>query len=410
MLTKQQKNLLRCGPATTGKGIPVSIVSGFLGAGKTTLLRRWQFETATQNPVFLVSDLNGLGTDSQILLEHASLSDLGCDVIRIPGLHEMSNQTERNRAIESVFRDIGSRTPQPSHVFYEADGTARPWELITAVTKTDGFYLRHFMVMIDALNFHRDFFDGQVLTGEVGLLPDPALHFAAEIIAQQLLFASAIILTKTDTVPESAINTQVQVLQTLQPDATIGLSTLDGFSFSHLDVAPVPNLSKLLDCAKRFGLTGEDGKSGDIVAVAMQDPRPFHPQRLYEVFQKNLGTSIYRTKGFLWLVSRPDERLLWQQSGSQISFERSEAWTETTANTDVKPVRTVQLQKPNETALQHPVFGHRGNKLTVFGLTEGCTIFVASLGRALCTAEEIRAWQKGKAFPDPWPKTIHRVN
>ena len=141
----------------------------------------------------------------------------------------------------------------------------------------------------------------------------------------------------------------------------------------------------------------------------MDDPRPFHPQRLYEVFQKQLGTGIYRTKGRLWLSSRPDDVLLWQQAGSQIGFERINQWTEldNIPNSDV-PQNEAGLI-PQKHAAPHPLFGNRHNALTIIGQPNACRIFAAALRSALCTEMEILAWQRGEVFPDPWPPTQRYV-
>jgi G3E family GTPase len=56
------------------------------------------------------------------------------------------------------------------------------------------------------------------------------------------------------------------------------------------------------------------------------DPQPFHPQRLQDACRDHLGTGLYRTKGYVWLASRPAHVLLWQQAGSQISLELTGLW------------------------------------------------------------------------------------
>ena len=41
-----------------------------------------------------------------------------------------------------------------------------------------------------------------------------------------------------------------------------------------------------------------------IDSIVISDPRPFHPRRLWEVYNHYLGVGIYRSKGFFWLPSR----------------------------------------------------------------------------------------------------------
>ena len=56
----------------------------------------------------------------------------------------------------------------------------------------------------------------------------------------------------------------------------------------------------------------------------------------------------------------------------------------------------------------HPVFGDRHNALTIIGLPGACTIFADALQNAFCTEHEVRAWQRGDSFVDPWPKSLRK--
>ena len=405
MFRKEEPSQIRCMPVTSGKGIPITVLCGFLGSGKTTLLRRWQFDTSLQTAAFIIEDFDDFGIDFALLSTRSSTPNLEQSVHRVADPKINDSQEINSTTLHAALASIADAKPAHSNVFYESTGNARPWPVIATLAQDKRFHLRHFIVTIDALNFHRDFADGLVLLGKASMPPDVALHHVAALVAEQLLFASAIILTKTDSVPEAAVDTQIRVLRTLQPKAIIGLSTLDGLSFSHLDVASVPNIKNLKAQSKQFGLTREHTKANHIVSMSFKDPRPFHPQRLYEVFQSQLGTSLYRTKGILWLASRSDDVLLWQQSGSQIGFEFLDTWAASLTKNSLTTPHDTRGQKQNKHATSHPVFGNRNNTLTLFGLSNACRVFATALQSALCTDQEIIAWQKGASFDDPWPGT-----
>ena len=162
--------------------------------------------------------------------------------------------------------------------------------------------------------------------------------------------------------------------------------------------------------AEQFDLTQQSATADDVEALIFRDPRPFHPQRLHEACQNQLSTGLYRTKGFLWIASRPGYVLLWQQSGSQISLELSGLWrAELAHNREGKlfPEEIEHLREQLKT--KHPIFGDRHNELTLIGLKESREAFLAALQDVLCTDEEITAWQNGETFPDPWPKTFRSV-
>ena len=95
-----------------------------------------------------------------------------------------------------ILNEVSDLQPAPPQILCESTGAARPWPLIEALSQDDRYCLRHFVVTVDALNLHRDFDDGRVLIGETNLGEDPALRCAAEILAEQILFASVIISDK----------------------------------------------------------------------------------------------------------------------------------------------------------------------------------------------------------------------
>ena len=126
--------------------------------------------------------------------------------------------------------------------------------------------------------------------------------------------------------------------------------------------------------------------------------------------QRHLGTGIYRTKGFLWLASRPSDVLLWQQSGSQISFELNSVWAAEAVNNrygKLLPSEVEMIKKQVDAT--HPISGDRRNTLTLIGLPDACQTFAAALRSALCTEQEVQAWQCGDVFSDPWPNSLREM-
>lgn len=388
---------------------PITVLCGFLGSGKTTLLRHWRMDKELQDAALIVHDLSEFGVDVELLADETSTPQPGRVIDRVAALHGVHARKHLHTSVGNALNEIANLIPAPSHVLCESTGAARPWPLITALIQHQQFYLRHFIVTVDALNLHRDFQDGRAFIEQTRMTEDLALKQAAEILTEQLLFASVIILTKVDSVSKAVVNSQIQVLRTLQPHATIALSAHAGIRLAQLDPTPPPDVSTLQQRAEKLGLTLDRQTADDVEAVVLSDPRPFHPQRLFDVCQNYLGTSLYRTKGYIWLASRPGDVLLWQQSGSQISFELTGVWgAEAIKNRYGKllDIEIDMLQKQLEAT--HPVFGDRRNTLTLIGLPHACAIFAEALKGALCTDEEVRAWQRGSDFIDPWPQSVRK--
>lgn len=390
---------------------PIVALCGFLGSGKTTLLRRWRRVEALRDAAVIVHDLSEFGLDAELLSDEESTPAPGRLVDRVAALHGKHAREHLHDSVGTALMEIAKLKPAPSFVLCESTGAARPWPLIQALTQDDQFFLRHFIVTVDALNLHRDFADGRVLTGEVSGMEDEALYQAAEVLAEQIALASVIILTKTDTIPKSVAEAQIQTLQKLQHHAAIGLSAQAGLLLPQLDAAPAPKLSVLRDRAEQFGLKERASTADNVEALVLRDPRPFHPQRLYDACQTQLGTGLYRTKGFIWMASRPGQVLLWQQSGSQIALELTGYWRAEMVHNrggELLPEEVEHLKKKLET--EHSVFGDRHNELTLIGLEVAREAFYEALQGALCTDDEVAAWQEGERFPDPWPKSIRRIS
>lgn len=390
--------------------IPIVTLCGFLGSGKTTLLRRWRRDETLRDAALIVHDLSEFGLDAELLSGENATPEAGHLHDRVAALHGSHAREKLHASVGQTLAEMALIDPAPPLVLCESTGAARPWPLITALTQNEHFYLRHFIVTVDALNLHRDFSDGQVFTGDTCALEDPALRQAAEVLAEQIAFASIIILTKTDTVPETVVQAQVANLQRIQPGAAIGLSAQAGLLLPQLDATPAPKISALKSRADQLDLTESASTAEDVSATVFRDPRPFHPGRLYEICRSKLGTGLYRTKGFLWLASRPAHVLLWQQSGSQIALELTGFWrAELVHNREGKLLDEEVAHLKEILKTEHPVFGDRHNELTLIGLTAAREAFTAALSEALCTNDEIKAWQRGEEFPDPWPKSLRKV-
>ncbi|MGD1978364.1 MAG: GTP-binding protein [Akkermansiaceae bacterium] len=391
--------------------IPVVALCGFLGSGKTTLLRRWRRDDNLKDVPVIVHDLSEFGLDAELLSDDNTSPAPGLLVGGVAALHGSHAREGLFASVGSALKEIAKLEPPPPLVLCESTGAARPWPLIKALTQDQRFSLRHFIVTVDALNLHRDFADGRVLIGEVEAPGDEALRQAAGILIEQLAFANVIILTKVDTVSKEVVETQVGILQKIQPHATVGLSAQAGILLPQLDATPAPRLSVLGERAQQFDLDEDSSTLEEVEALVFRDQRPFHPGRLYEVCRSKMGTGLYRTKGFLWLASRPGQVLLWQQSGSQISLELTGQWrAELVHNHDGKLLPEEISHLEAQLREKHPVFGDRHNELTLIGRKVDRESFLAALEDALCTDDEISAWHAGESFDDPWPTSLRRLD
>ena len=118
------------------------------------------------------------------------------------------------------------------------------------------------------------------------------------MLAEQILFASVIIITKIDTIPDSAVNAQAKAYRN-QPTPQLLFSPCRS-AFAQLDatLAPILNVSKV---AEQFGLTNEF-TAGSVDALVIRDPRPFHPKDCMKLVAVNLGQVFIVQKVFFGLL------------------------------------------------------------------------------------------------------------
>jgi len=218
---------------------------------------------------------------------------------------------------------------------------------------------------------------------------------------RQVQAANRLLLTKTDLVPDSALPIVERALGLLNKEAPTQpvvhgqveaeqVITVRGFDEAQLQ-RPMAGatLARLEVDPEAFGLGAE----------VFAEQRPFHPHRLYDAVQQHLTRGVYRSKGFVWMASRADEVLLWNQAGNYVNLRKIGYWKAAIDQTHL----TQEEQAHLNAALAHPAFGDRSHELTLIGVDEARAAFRDALSEALCTEAEVKAWQSGAAFADPWP-------
>ncbi len=118
-------------------------------------------------------------------------------------------------------------------------------------------------------------------------------------------------------------------------------------------------------------------------SLALSSDRPFHPRRLQEQLEA-LGGGPYRSRGCFWLPTRPDQAIVWDGAGGQLSIGNGPAWGDLARLTN----------------------------LLVSGLGRGAIAvaqrdeLVAAFDAALCTVDELAErgllWSTGYDGLEPW--------
>ncbi|MFM7605982.1 MAG: CobW family GTP-binding protein [Prosthecobacter sp.] len=385
----------------------VTILCGFLGSGKTTLLRRMLREAPAQRRLgVLVNDVSDLEVDGDLVREAERLSEAEGTLV---SLYAGSISGSRREAFREALARFAARE-DVEHLIIETSGSTHPWPLIEDVLKHASLELHGFITLLDARALVADHGGGADLLRRLVQNEANGLRSAENLLVEQLQFASTIVLTKAERVPAADLVIVRKTLEILHPEARVLTASYGKAEVDWLDVGGFD-----LERAQKLSLGLPDTDLGeseayDIGHTVVRDERPLHPRRFWTCFREHLGLGIHRSKGFIWLASRPREVLLWNQTGGSIEMELMAYWkAELVKNPDGKllPQEIAKLREWLQGT--HPVFGDRLNELTLIGTEHDRAIFLRHLQTCFCTDDEIRHWQAGGTFEDPWPKNLRQV-
>jgi G3E family GTPase len=157
------------------RGMPVTIITGFLGSGKTTLLNQILKNKQDLKVAVLVNEFGDINIDSQLLVS------VDQDMV------ELSNGciccTINDGLVDAVYRVL-EREERIDYLVIETTGVADPLPIILAFLGTelrDLTNLDSILTLVDAEAFNQE-------------------HFQSEAALKQLTYGDIILLNKTDLV------------------------------------------------------------------------------------------------------------------------------------------------------------------------------------------------------------------
>lgn len=389
----------------------VTILSGFLGSGKTTLLRRLLREQKSERIAVIVNDMAELEVDGDLVRSAHRLSE---KVGNMVSLFAGSLGGDQREAFAQAL-EAWKRRADIEHLVIETSGSTHPWPLIEEITHRPEYRLDTFVTLLDAKAFIEDFGAGRLLFQRLIENQDRGVRSMVNLLAEQIQVASVILLTKIDRVAAEDLPFVIKCLEILNPHAAVHPVTYGQIPKARL----LSTGSFSLDRAKVLGQAWHERHSGDlglasaydIGSTVICDPRPFHPRRLWTLFRTRLGQGIHRSKGFIWLASRGDQVLLWNQAAGSIDLELLAYWKAAIVQDPLGKLQSDEKEQlKKQLASSHCVFGDRLNELTIIGTTKDRERFVRELHQCFCTQAEVDQWQRGHSFEDPWPKELRRLN
>lgn len=290
----------------------------------------------------------------------------------------------------------------------ETSGSCHPMPLVELLQTQPRIRLTGVLTLVDSAMVDQDYDCGQQLIPIMQHNLQNSIRDTTNLLVEQIMFCSHLVLTKVDRIKPSKLQSIAKSIHDLNPFVSVvsvpwgNLPLDDVLAFPDYDYHRVAQLVEELKPAVES--EDLDDRPYNLATRVILDDRPFHPQRLWDTCQKQLGQHIYRSKGFFYLASRDKVSLLWNQAAGGINLELIGYWRagileDENNGLDAMEIEGLRKRLATETGR----FGDRRCHLTVIGDKSQVDRFAESLVRCFLTEDEIDHWRSGGEFQDPWP-------
>ncbi len=395
-------------PDERANQLPVTVLSGFLGAGKTSLLTHLLHNRSGMKVAVIVNDMSELNIDAELVRGEVTLDRVDEQLV------EMSNGCICCTLREDLLTEVTelARTGRFDYLLIESTGISEP--LPVAVTfafeSSDGTSLGSLamidtmVTLVDASTFLDELHEDDLLGDRDLAAADGDDRALANLLIDQVEFADVLVVNKVDLAGPELTGRVEAALRMLNPGARL-LRSVHGEVDPHevlgtgrFDVeaaALLPGWLRELDGFEHVPETEEYGISSFVYRAA----RPFHPARLEAAVDGLDG--ILRSKGTVWLASRPDVCGSWSQAGPWLRLEPAGWWLADTPEDgwDLDPDEADSLER----IWDHQA-GDRRQELVFIGQDLDPAAVRALLDPALLDDEEFAAGPTAwRGLPDPLP-------
>ncbi len=314
------------------KGLPVTIITGFLGSGKTTLLNHILSNQQGLKTAVLVNEFGEIGIDNELII---ATEDNDNNMV------ELSNGciccTINNDLVDAVYKVL-ERQEKIDYLVVETTGLADPLPVAMTFLSPelrDLTRLDSIITVVDAANYSLDLFNSQAAYS-------------------QIFYGDVIVLNKTDLVSEEDLSTLETKIQQVKEGARILRTTRSQ--------VPLPLILSvgLFESDKYFDAAAEHSHDHDhhdhdhehhhdhdhhdhdhdhhdhdhhhhshhlendgFTSISFQSDKPFSIRKFQYFLDNQLPQSVFRAKGIMWFDESPN-RHIFHLCGKRFSLDDDE--------------------------------------------------------------------------------------
>ncbi|MCA6572813.1 MAG: GTP-binding protein [Pseudanabaena sp. M158S2SP1A06QC] len=284
------------------RGMPVTIVTGFLGSGKTTLLNQILKNRQDLKVAVLVNEFGDINIDGQLLID---IED---------GMVELSNGciccTINDGLVDAVY-NVLERSERIDYMVIETTGVADPLPIALTFLGTE---LKHLTRLDSILTV----IDAETFTQE---------HFQSEAALSQVEYGDIVLLNKTDLVPEEQVEELEEYLRKKKSKARILRSQYGEVPLPlilDVELAPTSTYQQLEnedeihehEHHEHLHHHSDHLANDGFISISFQSDRRFDLDKFTHFLDKVMPNDVFRAKGVLSFASQ-DMRFIFQLSGKR---------------------------------------------------------------------------------------------